>query len=585
MFFLRGSLKNNNFSVVSYLLYLLQRKHKTNRNHSVMTSADINSKFEELRLAPENETVEFKEAKENFDFNTLGKYFSALSNEANLQGIRCGWLVFGVHDKTRVVVGTSYRNDTKKLQSLKHELAQKTTGNITFSNIFELTADGKRVVLFEIPAAPQGVPTAFDGHFYGRDGESLVALNLQEIETIRSQKSYDWSAQIAEGATINNLDSEAINKARFEFRKKNPDIADEINQWSDETFLNKARLTINGKITNAAIILLGTPESAVFLQPSIAQMTWILKDEDGLEVDYKHFAPPFLLSVDKLLSQIRNITFRYLPDNTLFPDEVMKYDNYVIREALHNCIAHQDYSLRERINVIENPDSLLFSNGGAFIPQTIENVIEEDAPQRYYRNAFLCTAMVNLNMIDTIGSGIKRMFVNQMKRLFPLPDYTITEKDVSVKIYGKVINEKYVRLLKSDNSLSLAHIIGLDKVQKRQAISDNMAKLLKSKKLIDGRKGNYYLSEKTASEIDEMAEYIQNKAFNRKYYVDLTYELIKKQNAKGTSRQEIDALLLPKLSKVLSDEQKQNYVRNMIHQMVVDGLVMSSKRRYYLKID
>ena len=548
-----------------------------------MTIEDIRNKFEELRSTSENETVEFKEAKENFDFNTLGKYFSALSNEANLQGVRCGWLVFGVHDKKRGVVGTSYRNDPKKLQSLKHEIAQKTTGNLTFSNVFELEVEGKRVLLFEIPAAPQGVPIAFDGHFYGRDGESLVALNLQEMETIRNQRSFDWSAQIAECATIDDLDSEALNKARFEFKKKNPDIADEINQWSDATFLNKARLTVNGKITNAALILLGTPESAVRLMPAIAQMTWILKDEDGIEVDYKHFYPPFLMSVDRLLSQIRNITFRYLPDNTLFPDEVMKYDNYVIREALHNCIAHQDYSLRERINVVETPDSLLFSNGGAFIPQTIENVIEKDAPQRYYRNTFLCVAMVNLNMIDTIGSGIKRMFVCQRKRLFPLPDYTITEKEVSVTIYGKVINEKYVKLLKEDENLTLAHIIALDKVQKQQPIDAKMAKLLKSKKLIDGRKGNYFLSETASAQVGEMVEYVQNKAFNKKYYIDLSYELIKKQNANGTIRKEIDSLIIPKLSKILNDDQKRNFVRNMLHQMVVEDLIVSKERRYYLK--
>ena len=548
-----------------------------------MTIEDIRNKFEELRSTSENETVEFKEAKENFDFNTLGKYFSALSNEANLQGVRCGWLVFGVHDKKRGVVGTSYRNDPKKLQSLKHEIAQKTTGNLTFSNVFELEVGGKRVLLFEIPAAPQGVPIAFDGHFYGRDGESLVALNLQEMETIRNQRSFDWSAQVAEGATMEDLDSEALNKARFEFRKKNPDIADEINHWSDATFLNKARLTVNGKITNAALILLGTPESAVRLMPAIAQMTWILKDEDGIEVDYKHFYPPFLMSVDKLLSQIRNITFRYLPDNTLFPDEVMKYDNYVIREALHNCIAHQDYSLSERINVVETPDSLLFSNGGAFIPQTIENVIEKDAPQRYYRNTFLCVAMVNLNMIDTIGSGIKRMFVCQRKRLFPLPDYTITEKEVSVTIYGKVINEKYVKLLKEDENLTLAHIIALDKVQKQQPIDAKMAKLLKSKKLIDGRKGNYFLSETASAQVGEMVEYVQNKAFNKKYYIDLSYELIKKQNAKGTTRKEIDSLIIPKLSKILNDDQKRNFVRNMLHQMVVEEMIVSKERRYYLK--
>ncbi len=548
-----------------------------------MAIEDIKNKFEELRTSSEKETVEFKEAKNNFDFNSLGKYFSALSNEANLQGVRCGWLVFGVHDKTREIVGTSYRNDSNNLQSIKHELARNTTANLTFSNIYELTVEGKRVLMFEIPSAPQGLPIAFNGHFYGRNGESLVALNIHEIDAIRSQRSFDWSAQIAEGATIDDLDSEAINKARFEFRKKNPDIADEIAQWSDDTFLNKARLTINGKITNATIILLGKTESTQFLLPNIAQMTWILKDGDGLEVDYKHFYPPFLISVDKLLSQIRNITFRYMPDNTLFPDEVMKYDNYVIREALHNCIAHQDYSLRERINIIETPDSLLFSNGGAFIPKTIENVIEKDAPQRYYRNSFLCTAMVNLNMIDTIGSGIKRMFVNQRKRFFPMPDYTITENEVSVTIYGKVINEKYVRLLKQDPNLTLSHIIALDKVQKQLPITDTEAKLLKSRKLIDGRKGKYFLSEVVASETGDLAEYVQNKAFNRKYYTDLAYELIKKQNSKGTSRREIESLLLPKLSKVLNDEQKQNYVRNLLHQMVVNKKIISENRRYYLK--
>ena len=206
------------------------------------TTTDIKEKFEQLRFHPETETVEFKEAKNNFDFNTFGKYFSALSNEANLQGVRSAWMVFGVDDKKREVKGSNYRNNEAQLQSLKHELAQKTTGNITFTNIFELIVDvpeGKaRVILFEIPAAPQGVPIAFDGHFYGRDGESLVALNLQEIETIRNQRVVDWSAQVVPEATVDDLDAEAINKARFEYKKKNPNIADEISEWDDITFLN-----------------------------------------------------------------------------------------------------------------------------------------------------------------------------------------------------------------------------------------------------------------------------------------------------------------------------------------------------------
>lgn len=551
-----------------------------------MTNQEIRQLFDELRYQKEEETIEFKKAEHNFDFSDLGKYFSALCNETNLKGKRCGWLIFGVHDKTKAIIGTSFRNNTEKLQSLKHEIAQKTTAAITLTNIFELKvteeAQEKRVILFQIPPAPQGLPVAFDGHYYGRDGESLVALNIQEFMEIKNQMvSSDWSEQIIPQATIADLDDEAIHKARFEFKKENPDIASLVDEWSNEKFLDKAKITINGAITNAALILLGKPDSSQLLKPAIAELTWILKDTDGIEIDYKHFVMPLLLNVDKLLARIRNLTFRYMPDNSLFPDEITQYDNYVIREALHNCIAHQDYALQERINVVETPDTLTFVNGGSFIPKTVEAVITQDAPQRYYRNKFLCAAMVNLNMIDTIGSGIRRMFINQRKRYFPLPDYKIAENEVLVKIYGKVINPNYVKLLKNNSDITLMEIIALDHIQKGYSISDDMAKLLRQRKLIEGRKNNLYLSDTVAMATAEMAQYIQNKAFNKKYYKDLTVELLKKKK-NGVSKNEIKELLWNKLSNTLTDKQKNIYIKNMLFQMVREDLIISKERKYFL---
>ena len=551
-----------------------------------MTNQEIRQLFDELRYLKEEETIEFKKAEHNFDFSDLGRYFSALCNETNLKGKRCGWLIFGVHDKTKAIIGTSFRNNPEKLQSLKHEIAQKTTAAITFTNIFELDVidegQEKRVILFQIPPAPQGLPVAFDGHYYGRDGESLVALNIQEIMEIKSQKvSSDWSEQIIPQATIADLDDEAIHKARFEFKKENPDIANLVDEWSNDKFLDKAKITINGAITNAALILLGKPDSSQLLKPAIAELTWILKDADGIEIDYKHFGMPLLLNVDRLLARIRNLTFRYMPDNSLFPDEITQYDNYVIREALHNCIAHQDYALQERINVVETPDTLTFVNGGSFIPKTVEAVITQDAPQRYYRNKFLCAAMVNLNMIDTIGSGIRRMFINQRKRYFPLPDYKITENEVLVKIYGKVINPSYVKLLQNNSDITLMEIIALDHIQKGYSISNDMAKLLRQKKLIEGRKTNFFLSDAVAMATAEMAQYIQNKAFNKKYYKDLTVELLKKKKD-GVSKNEIKELLWNKLSNTLSDKQKNIYIKNMLFQMVREDLIISKERKYFL---
>ncbi|HCF1264196.1 TPA: putative DNA binding domain-containing protein, partial [Pseudomonas aeruginosa] len=290
----------------------------------------------------ENEVVEFKEAKNSYDFDKLGRYFSALSNEANLKGLPSAWLVFGVKDNQQVV-GTRYREQPKQLQSLKKEVADKVSQRLTFIEIHTVLHPAGRVLLLEIPAAPQGLPVAWEGHYYGRDGESLGPLSLEEIERIRNQnRLQDWSAGICHGATLDDLSDEAIALARREYATKHPKLADELPNWSDETFLNKAKLAIQGQITRTAILLLGKPEAAHWLNPASPTVTWILKDRDGLERDYKHFSCPLLVDADEVYRKIRNLKYRYMSDGSLFPEEVDQYDPFIIREALNNAIAHQD---------------------------------------------------------------------------------------------------------------------------------------------------------------------------------------------------------------------------------------------------
>jgi len=275
--------------------------------------------------------------------------------------------------------------------------------------------------MFKIPAAPQGIPIAWKGHYYGRAGEELQALNLEEIERIRTQANQtDWSAQIIPEADINDLSEEAISRAKELFAVKNPKLKDEILHWDDITFLNKAKVIIKGQITRTAILLLGKPESEHFINPASSKITWILKDKDNVEKDYEHFSCPLLLNTQKVFEKIRNLKYRYMPFGSLFPEEVNQYDPYIIREALNNCIAHQDYMLGGKIVIVENEEgSLVFTNAGKFIPKSIEEVIFSDAPEYRYRNKFLADAMVNLNMIDTIGSGIRKMFFIQKDKYFP----------------------------------------------------------------------------------------------------------------------------------------------------------------------
>lgn len=159
--------------------------------------------FNTLRLQNESEVVEFKEAKENFDIDDLGKYFSALSNEANLRQHRFAWIVFGVHDKTKALVGTNFKNGEKALHKLKNDMAQHITGGLIFRDIIEVKVeeDDKvyRILMFKVPASPHNIVTCWKGIAYGRKGESLKPLDQAKQDEIRNQPPLpDWSEQIAQ---------------------------------------------------------------------------------------------------------------------------------------------------------------------------------------------------------------------------------------------------------------------------------------------------------------------------------------------------------------------------------------------------
>lgn len=532
-----------------------------------MTENELKELLNQFRKLPaETEWLEFKEAKANFDFNKLGKYFSALSNEANLKNRDYGWLIFGVEDKKRRIVGTNYRADKASLDSLKAEIATKTGGELTFENIFELRSPSGRVLMFQVPPAPQGIPTSWEGHYYGRAGESLCALNIYEIERIRGQnKQIDWSAQICEDATVNDLDEEALALARTRFKERcqAQSFYEDIDGWDTDTFLEKAKITSNGKITRAALLLLGKPESTHYLSPLFASIVWKL---DGYEKDFEYFDPPFLLSTGNLYKKIRNIRYKILPGNTLFPVEVEKYDSWVVLEALHNCIAHQDYMLRSRIIVTEKADELIFLNAGNFYEGTVEDYTLSGKTPQNYRNPFLVRAMVNLGMIETMGFGIIKMFIKQKERFFPLPQYDLSAPDrVELKIIGKMIDENYTTLLVRHTDLSLETVIYLDKVQKKIPITKSAAGMLRKQRLVEGRYPHLFVVPEIAAITEEKSTYIKYRAFNNAHYKQMVLSFI--ENFGSASRQEINNLLLDKISEALSEEQKTKKINNLLQKM------------------
>jgi ATP-dependent DNA helicase RecG len=546
--------------------------YKDLRN-TMYSQEQLLEKLTRFRQMPsETEWLEFKEAKSDFNFNSLGEYFSALSNESNLKEQHSAWLIFGIKDQPpRAIVGTYYRADPLKLHSLKHEISQQTNG-LTLKEIYEVNLPEGRVLMFQIPAAPAGMPTSWKGHFYGRAGESITALPLQKLEMIRKQiVGIDWSAQICPEASINDLDEDAIHTALIKFQRKHSGTRSfaDIDQWDPSTFLDKSKLTLKGQITKAAILLLGKPESSYYLSPHPAQITWKLVGE---EEAYAHFGPPFLLSVEEVFKHIRNIKFRFQPANQLIPVELTKYDPKIVLEAINNCLAHQDYTQNARIIVTEKIDRLILQNIGSFYDGAVDDyVLRERTPERY-RNPFLVQAMVNLDMIDTMGMGIRRMFFEQRKRYFPLPEYNLEDPNhVVLTIYGKLIDENYSRALIEHKNLSIYEVMALDRIQKKQEISKALVQKLRTKKLIEGRYPHVFVSAHVAEAPEERARYIKNKAFDGDHYQQLILKFI--DQYKVATRQDIDNLLMDKLPDILEKKQKANKIKNLLGKMRKNGLI------------
>lgn len=542
--------------------------------------------FHSLIQHKESEVVEFKKAENNFDFDDLGKYFSALSNEANLRGLPFAWLVFGYDEKRHEIVGTSYKEGEGALNKVKHDLTNNMSDGQTFREIIPVEVDGKRILMFKIPASPRNIVMKWKGIAYGRDGESLKPLNQSKQDEIRNQTPYrDWSAEIVPNATLDDLDEVAIAKARKMFKKVHSRIpVAEVNGWSDEKFLSKCGLMIDGKLTRAAIILLGKSFSEYLLRPAVVQVTWTLRDKNKDVVDYEHFSVPYILTVDEILAKIHNLTLREMPGGTLFPDTMKQYDDYTIREALHNCIAHSNYQLQQRINFVENPGFLYYSNAGSFIPGSLEEVLSTDEPQKFFRNDCLCQAMVHFNMIDTVSRGIKKMFTEQWQRRFPMPDYEIDndKQQVAVRIYGTSIDERYTNMLKNNDSLTLWDCISLDAIQKGHRIDDEIAQDLFQRGLIEGESPNYTISLGVAKASRQLSQYTKVRGLERDKIKHMILQYIQNAGVDGAKRDAILEYLQGTLPSRNTKEQNSDLIRNILREMGQENIIVSKNKLWYL---
>lgn len=533
------------------------------------------------------EWKEFKNLKNSFCGDEKDDVISYVSAIANMEG---GFLLVGVHDKTLEIVGTdTYNYDRQKaILRLTERCANLSSEGL---DIDEYITDDthKKVWVIHIPKHMPKRPVYAHDKAWQRIEDSLVELTPERMNAILDEPlvtDTDWSAVIVPNATIEDLDELAIAKAKVMFKKVHNRIPSaEVNAWSVEEFLSNAGVMIDGGITRAAIILLGKPVSVFKLRPAVVRVTWSLRDEHGDVVDYEHFTAPFILTVDQILAKVHNLTMREMPGGTLFPDVMQQYDDYSMREVLHNCIAHQDYTLQERINLVENPGFLFYANGGSFIPGTLQKALATHGPQRHYRNECLCNAMVNFNMIDIVGRGIRKIFNEQWKRHFPMPDYEIdaANKEVAVRLYGNAINEKYTTLLKENKELTLEDCILLDAVQKGHRINENDANNLLNRGLVEGKYPDLTISLSIARQTKQVPEYTRLKGLEKDKLKQMVIQFLQNSGSEGARREFIYKYLKDVLPSNKTEEQQLRIVGRLLVEMNEEGLIGKEGLRWFVR--
>ena len=274
---------------------------------SSMTAKELQG-FIKAQFPKENERYEWKEWR-SMKSNISGRkgedlvsYVSALSN---MDG---GGIVIGVQDKTLAVTGIQDFADYDT-ENVIHRILGKTPSLPSMGLRVEASQasdTGAVIWLVHVPRHAPRQPVYAHDKAWQRDGDSLVELRPDRLRGMLTEliAGQDWSAQIVPTATLADLDPAAISRAREKFAAKHQQErwATDIASWSTEEFLDRAKITLHGQITRAALLLLGLQQRVGLLPGSTAEITWKVPAERIA----KHFDPPFILTTTNVGQHIRN---------------------------------------------------------------------------------------------------------------------------------------------------------------------------------------------------------------------------------------------------------------------------------------
>lgn len=388
---------------------------------------------EELLEAKEGEHVQFKEAKNRFDFGEAARCCCALANDGG------GKLVFGISDKRpRSVVGSRAFEQPERTRM---GLVDKLKINVDFQ-LF--TYEEKRVLVFDVKSRPIGLPILYEGVAWIYDGDTLKEMPEEKRRKIYEEIGTDFSGKICDGATIKDLDEAAIEAFRAKWIEKSGNK--KLATRSKEQILIDCGAMTDAGVTYAALILFGKSEALVrFLPQAEIIFEYRSSEASGPANQREEFKSGFFTCYDRIweLVNLRNDKQHY--QEGFFVFDIFTFNERVVREAILNAVSHRNYQFGGSIFVRQYRDRLVVeSPGGLPFGITLDNILDRQLP----RNRRIAEILSLCGMVERSGQGMNLMFELSVQEAKPLPDFTGTDEFfVSVTLNGLIIDKAMLSVI------------------------------------------------------------------------------------------------------------------------------------------
>jgi len=521
---------------------------------------------------PEGERLEFKEAKANFHFETLGKYCAALANEGG------GKMILGVTDRRprRVVGSAAFREPGRTVAGLISRLGIQVTSE-------EIHHSNGRVLVFHVPSRPVGVPVQFDGVFWSRAGDELRPLSPDRLRRVFEESGPDFSAELHPDAGLSDLDPALVERFREMWMRKSGKAAKA--GVTPRQMLEDAELLVGKKITHAALVLLGT-RTALGRRLGQAELVFEYRSSEA-SIPFQQrieFRSGFLGYLDELWATInlRNEVLHYREG--FFVGDIPAFNEAVVREAVLNALAHRDYRLPGSIFVRQFPRRLEIVSPGGFPPGiNAANLLWRQSP----RNRRIADACAKCGLVERSGQGANRMFEESTKEGKPRPDFTGTDDyQVELTLHGVIQNPAFLGFLQKIGVERLAtfgtrDLFVLDSLQREEPLPDDLKDRLPH--LLDqgiierigrGRGSRLILSRALYAFIGKSGSYTRRKGLDRETNKALLVRHLKGAGSSGAAFTELQQVL-PALSR--------RQVQGLLEDLRDAGrVVLEGKRRYAL---